>query len=49
MKLMEEIEVKDISCGHLPPYKPLVVTRTNPSNDYIFLDVIVGVQNSQGS
>ncbi len=31
-------------------YKPLVVTHTNPfpSNDYILLDVIVGIRNSQG-
>jgi hypothetical protein len=48
MKLVEELEVKDTSCCYLPPYKPLVVARTNPSNDYIFLDVIVGMQNSQG-
>ncbi len=47
MKLMEELEVKDTSCGYLPPYKPLVA-QTNPINDYILLDVIVGVQNSQG-
>jgi len=25
MKLVEELEVKDISCGYSPPYKPLVV------------------------
>jgi hypothetical protein len=31
-------------------YRPLVVTHTNPSpsNDYILLDVIIGIQNSQG-
>ncbi len=48
MKLVEELEVKDTSRGYLSPYKPLVDAQTSPSNDYILLDVIVGVQNSQG-
>jgi hypothetical protein len=50
MKLVEELEVKDTSCGYLPPYRPLVVTYTIPSlsNDYVLSDVIIGVQNSQG-
>jgi len=47
---VEKLEVKDTSCGYLPLYRQLVVTHTNPSlsNDCIWLDVIVGVQNSQG-
>jgi len=46
MKLVDELEIKDTSCGDLPPYRPLVVTHTNPSfiNDCILLDVIVSVQ-----
>jgi hypothetical protein len=43
MKLVEELKVKDISHGYLPPYKPLVVTHASPSNDCIFLDVTIGV------
>ncbi len=48
MKLVEELEVKDTSCGYLPPYRPLVATHTNHDNDYTLLDVTIGVQNSQG-
>jgi hypothetical protein len=50
MKFVEDLEeVKDISHDYLPPYKPLVVTHTNPSpsNDCILLDVTICVQNSQ--
>jgi hypothetical protein len=48
MKLVEELEVKDTSCGYLPPYRPLVVAHTSPSNDYTLLDVTIDVHNSQG-
>jgi hypothetical protein len=48
MKLVEELEVKDTSHGYLPPYRPLVVAHTSPSNDYTLLDVTIGVHNSQG-
>jgi len=48
MKLVEELKVKDISCGYLPPYKPLVAAHTSLDNDYTLLDVTIGVQNSQG-
>ncbi len=47
-KACGELEIKDTSCGYLPPYRPLVVTHTSPNNDCTLLDVIVGVQNSQG-
>jgi hypothetical protein len=48
MKLVEELKVKDTSCGYLPPYKPLVATHTSLDNDCTLLDVTIGVQNSQG-
>jgi hypothetical protein len=48
MKLVEELEVKETSRGYLPSYRPLVATHTSLDNDFILLDVIVGVQNSQG-
>jgi hypothetical protein len=48
MKLVEELEVKDTSCGYLPPYRPLVATHTSPDNNNILLDLTVGVQISQG-
>jgi hypothetical protein len=48
MKFVEELEVKDTSHGYLPPYKPLIVAHTSPNNDCTLLNVIVGVQNSQG-
>ncbi len=48
MKLVEELEIKDTSCGYLPPYRPLVVAHTSLDNDCTLLDVTVGVQNSQG-
>ncbi len=43
MELVEELEVKDTSRGYLPPYRPLVVAHTSPSNDCTLLDVIIGV------
>jgi hypothetical protein len=46
MKLVEELKVKDISRGYLPPYRPLVIAHTSPSNDCTLLDVTIGVQNS---
>jgi hypothetical protein len=48
MKLVEELEVKDTSRGYLPPYRPLVATHISLDDDCTLLDVIVGVQNSQG-
>jgi hypothetical protein len=48
MKLVEQLEVKDTSRGYLPPYRPLVVAHTSPSNDYTLSDVTIGVHNSQG-
>jgi hypothetical protein len=48
MKLVEELKVKDTSCGYLPPYKPLVAAHTSLDNDCTLLDVTIGVQNSQG-